>query len=213
MIREHRRAAGWALAAGGTGFVIAEAGVAGRAVSREWFVLAYALAAATLTIFFVERDGFHVAREIRRHPLRTALATTIATALALASVMAQPGGGRAHGTRLLFEIVWSGIVYGAADGALLTVVPMAAFGEMRASRWTSNVLALVASVAVFTLYHLGFPEFRNATLLGPIASSVIFGVAYLACRNPIAPVLAHVAMHVAAVLHGPAGTLQLPPHY
>jgi membrane protease YdiL (CAAX protease family) len=66
---------------------------------------------------------------------------------------------------------------------------------------------------VFVVYHLGFPEFRGAAIFAPIVAGLVFGAAYLTSRNPVAPTLAHAAMHIAAVLHGPAGTVQLPPHY
>jgi membrane protease YdiL (CAAX protease family) len=72
---------------------------------------------------------------------------------------------------------------------------------------------MLVSIAVFVVYHLGFPEFRGVAVAGPIVAGVFFGTAYLTTRNPLVPILAHVAMHVAAVLHGPAGTAQLPPHY
>jgi hypothetical protein len=40
----------------------------------------------------------------------------------------------------------------------------------------------------------------------------IMTLSYLASGSPIAPMLSHVVMHIAAVLHGMATTVQLPPH-
>jgi hypothetical protein len=37
--------------------------------------------------------------------------------------------------------------------------------------------------------------------------------AYLLSGSALAPLSAHVVMHLAAVLHGAATTVQLPPHY
>jgi hypothetical protein len=41
----------------------------------------------------------------------------------------------------------------------------------------------------------------------------VMSLAYLLTRNPVAPVLSHMAMHVAAVLFGLYTAVQLPPHY
>jgi hypothetical protein len=38
-------------------------------------------------------------------------------------------------------------------------------------------------------------------------------LAYIVTGNPIAAVISHVAMHIAAVLHGVETVMQLPPHY
>jgi membrane protease YdiL (CAAX protease family) len=74
-------------------------------------------------------------------------------------------------------------------------------------------MALLASAVVTALYHLGFAEYRGAQVLQPVLGNSIITLAYLLSGNPLAPILAHVMMHGAAVLHGPETTLQLPPHY
>ena len=38
-------------------------------------------------------------------------------------------------------------------------------------------------------------------------------LAYLVSGNPLAAVLSHMAMHIAAVLQGADSVIQLPPHY
>ena len=184
------------------------------ALPREVFVLAYALVAAALTVMFVQMQGIELGAAARRYPMRALVVTAVAGGLAVASVLAQPGAPRAHGSRLAFELIWDGAIYGAVDGVLLTVIPMS--DVLRASgerRWTADAIALASSLVVFVVYHLGFPEFRGTAIAGPVVAGVLFGVAYLVARNPLVPIVAHVAMHVAAVLHGPAGTMQLPPHY
>lgn len=50
-------------------------------------------------------------------------------------------------------------------------------------------------------------------MAGPILGNAILTAAYLLTRNPLSTTLAHVAMHVASVLHGMETTIQLPPHY
>jgi len=41
----------------------------------------------------------------------------------------------------------------------------------------------------------------------------IMSLVYLITGNPLTPVLGHIAMHIAAVLHGINSVSQLPPHY
>lgn len=174
------------------------------ALSRELFLLPYVLSACVLGLVFAGRQHVDVAAAVTRNPMLTAGVTLVAAALMITTVMLQPGAPTAHGVRLAFEIAWDGVAYGAVDGLLLTVIPMAAVARARATggRMT-NFLAFVASVFVFIVYHLGFAEFRSSALVAPVVASVVFGSTYLACRNPLAPITAHAAMHVAAVLHGP----------
>ena len=83
--------------------------------------------------------------------------------------------------------------------------------------WTKRaeiaLFALFASLAVTAAYHLGYPEFRGPQILGPLIGNGILTGAYLVTGSPLAAVLPHLAMHVAAVLHGMESTMQLPPHY
>jgi len=58
-----------------------------------------------------------------------------------------------------------------------------------------------------------FPEFRSPSLVVPLIGNTVVGLAYLLTRSPKAPMGAHIAMRVAAVLHGPDPTVPQPPHY
>lgn len=57
------------------------------------------------------------------------------------------------------------------------------------------------------------PECRGPALMAPLIGNAIITLSYLATGNPIATVLSHVVMHCAAVVHGMATIVQLPPHY
>lgn len=180
---------------------------------RALFLVPYVAAACVLSSVFVRRH-LQLASVIGRNPLRTAVTTLITAVLMIATVLLQPGAAPSTGVRLMAEIVWDGLAYGAADGLLLTVLPMAAVTHTRGtSGRVTDALALVASMFVYIVYHLGFREFRGPGLVAPFIASLVFGAAFLVARNPLAPIVSHAAMHVVAVLHGPAGTLQLPPHF
>jgi hypothetical protein len=125
------------------------------------------------------------------------------------------------GSALVGSLAWLGLVYGALDAVLLSVVPVLAVYGSRppealssaAARIQWGALSLLASLAVTASYHLGFAEFRGPNLVQPLIGNGIVTLAYLLAGNPLAPILAHVIMHGAAVLHGAASTTQLPPHY
>jgi hypothetical protein len=50
-------------------------------------------------------------------------------------------------------------------------------------------------------------------MVSVVIGNVIITSSYLLTGSPLAAVVTHVIMHVAAVLHGMETTLQLPPHY
>jgi hypothetical protein len=107
------------------------------------------------------------------------------------------------------------------DSLLLTVLPvLAAWQAFTLLNWTTNwqgrilvgIIAVLASVLVTTAYHLGFPEYRGKRLFGPVIGNTAMTLGFLITSNPLAAILSHIAMHIAAILHGPASVIQLPPH-
>lgn len=137
-------------------------------------------------------------------------------------VLRQPASSRPQGWDLAFDVFWQGIAYGAADALLLTVLPMHAAFQARfkpghnltwGGRLLTALIAVLASIFVTAAYHLGYVEFRGPQLINPLIGNAIISCSYVLSANPIAPVVAHVAMHIAAVLNGAETTTQLPPHY
>lgn len=112
--------------------------------------------------------------------------------------------------------VWEGGVYGAAEGLLLSVLPVIAAWQMfHALEWTEGwrawiavPAAIVASVVVIVTHHLGYPEYRGRAMIFAIAGCGVLSVAYLATANPIAAVGGHIILHLAIIRRG----AELPPH-
>ncbi len=111
----------------------------------------------------------------------------------------------------------AGLVAGALVGAILarTVLsqpsssrPVGA-GLASALLWDGALHGVIDTAA----YHFGFAEFRGPALIAPLIGNAIITLSYLATGSPIAAVLSHAVMHGAAVLHGMATTVQLPPQY
>lgn len=127
-----------------------------------------------------------------------------------------------HGVRFAAAIVWRGVVYGAADGVLLSVFPIlavvAAFSSRplreRSKRALAGIgaLALAVSLLFTAVYHLGYPDFRGEKLRKPLAGDAIWSAPTLVTLSPIGAPLAHIGLHVGAVVHAYETDTFLPPH-
>lgn len=127
-----------------------------------------------------------------------------------------------HGLRFVAAIVWRGVVYGAADGVLLSAFPIlavvAAFSSRplreRSRRALASIgaLALVASLVFTGVYHLGYRDFRGDKLRKPLIGDVVWSAPTLATLSPIGAPVAHIGLHVGAVVHSYDTDTFLPPH-
>lgn len=124
---------------------------------------------------------------------------------------------RPVGPRLVGALLWEGVVYGAAEALLLSVLPaLMAWQALTALGWTqswigavlSGLVALVASLLVIVVHHLGYREFRGPLVGVAALTCGILSLAYLLTMNPLSAVGGHIIMHSGAVLRG----VELPPH-
>jgi hypothetical protein len=188
---------------------------------RGVFVLGYAVIACALFVAYAISQHVNLLTQVRRRWIAGAVGGLVIGLLLVRQVLGQPASARSAGLALAGDVVWYGVVYGIVDALLLSVIPVLALYGARPSselargaarlRWA--VVALIGSVLVTSAYHLGFVEFRGPRLVQPIIGTSVITLAYLLTGNPLAAIISHVLMHVAAVLHGMATTAQLPPHY
>lgn len=212
----------WLLAAALFGWAMA-AVFAGRLhLARPLFLVPYVLLTAIFLAGYVRWGGFDWRSHLVNHWGWGVVGALAAGSFVVVNVLQQPGTPMPQGAALIFNLLWLGLVYGLVDGLLLSVMPIVATWQAAkllgwTAGWpgklTAGVLALVASLVVIAAYHLGFPEFQSVAVLLPIFGVGVMSVAYLLSRNPLAPVLSHIAMHTAAVLFGLYTAVQLPPHY
>ena len=209
----------WIIAAAAIGFASSAVFSSLLRLERAPFVFAYALAVGAFGATYLRLARVDPVAECRRRPLLGMLAGLALGLVLLLGVAGQPGGPAPRGTALVAALGWYAGVYGVADAMLLTVIPVLAVrGDASASGtgWRGawrGVAAMAASLLVTALYHFGFEEFRGMTLIQPLIGNAIVTAGYLMTRNPMTPLLAHVIMHGAAVVHGMESTAQLPPHY
>lgn len=178
--------------------------------------------AGAFVAVYLNSSAINLSTILRRNWVLTLVFTLLAGGFLVMNVLSQDSSPRSKGAQLIIDVIWQGGVYGALDALLLSVVPVLVVwqsfqAQEQALSWTQKialgVLALGASALVTAAYHWGYPEFRGKEVIKPVFGVAISTLAYLITGNPIASIGSHMMMHIAAVLHGPATTIQLPPHY
>jgi hypothetical protein len=181
---------------------------------RRWFLIPYALGTGGLLAAYVAVTGLDVAHLVQHNLIPGLVGGIVTGAILVINVLPQPSSDRGSG----FDLLWAGIIYGVVDGLLLTVMPVVAiwqaFGPSQSvvAQVGIAILGLLGSIYVTAAYHLGYPEFRGPRVGMAVAGDSIITLAVLLTGNPLAAILSNAMMHVAAVLHGPETTIQLPPH-
>ncbi len=204
------------------GFLVPAVFVGGLQLPRAWYLILYFAAVGGVGYGYVRWSGVDVRKLVRDHWITGLAVGAVVSVFTVNTVLMQPSSPAPQGLDLAFNVGWLGIAYGVVDGLFLSVFPVYATWKALGTRgWTNRwggriaaaALAILASMFVILVYHLGYPECR-----GPQVGQIVVGVAlqsvgYLIARSPIAPVLSHAAMHVAAVVYGLNTVSQLPPHY
>jgi hypothetical protein len=158
---------------------------------------------------------------LRRWPWAVGLGLAVAAVLALMVLRTEDTTARPDGLALVGAVLWRGLLYGLADGLLLSAFPIlvvfAAFDGSRPLRsWPGRigvgVVALLASLAVTATYHVGYSDFRSAEVRKPVAGDVVWSMPTLLTLNPIGAPIAHAGLHTSAVLHSYGTEVYLPPH-
>jgi hypothetical protein len=205
----------WVLGAGVFGFAVAALFGGALRLPRRWYLLPYVLAVGGFLGAYALNTGLNVPGLLLRNPVWGVVGGVLVGAFLVRNVLSQPASEGGSG----LDVLWAGLVYGVFDALLLSVMPTAAMwaafgmGSGPLARIGVGALALIASVYVTAAYHLGYPEFRGRSVWLAVMGNAIITLGLLLTGSPLAAILSHTAMHVAAVLHGPETAIQLPPHY
>ena len=185
----------------------------------DLYYLVYFTIVAGFFAAYVKRTELELREWLFRRLAAGLLLGVIVGALLAANVMSRPPTEPLTGGLFWWALLWRGLVYGMADGLLLLAFPWIvawrAFGAEEAglrSKLAASGVGWVGVLAVTTAYHLGYGDFRSSKILQPNVGSAIGAVATLATASPVASPIAHVFLHVAAVVHTPHTDLYLPPH-
>ena len=191
-------------------------------LQRDLYYAVYDAAAVGLFVAWA-RDTRQPLREMvaRRWRLAVGLGVVFAVISVFIAARAEDGAAHPGGAEFLAALGWRGVVYGAADGLLLSAFPIllvfAALRDSRLRRRAGGIVAvgavaMFASLAMTAVYHAGYSDFRSDKLRKPVTGDVIWSVPTLATLNPLGAPLAHVGLHVGAVAHNYDTDLFLPPH-
>jgi len=191
-------------------------------LQRDLYYGIYAAAVAGLFVAWA-RDTRQPLREMlaRRWRLAAGLGVVFAAISAFVATRAEDGSGHPDGIEFVAALCWRGIVYGAADGLLLSAFPiLLVFAALKNSRLRERAggliavgaIAVVASLTMTAVYHAGYDDFRSDKLRKPVTGDLIWSVPTLATLNPLGAPIAHVGLHVGAVAHNYDTDLFLPPH-
>lgn len=191
-------------------------------LNRDVFYGVYALVVAALFAGWARSTGYDLVAAVRRRwLLAVGLGILCGGLLAMMVVRTEAATARPDGINLLGALAWRGVLYGATDGLLLSVFPIlvvfAAFaGRSLIQRLPGKIavgaIALLASLALTAVYHAGYSDFRSGKLSKPITGDAIWSIPTLVTLNPIGAPIAHVGLHVSAVLHSYQTDTFLPPH-
>jgi hypothetical protein len=189
---------------------------------RDLYYAVYVIAVAGYFGLWVRATGQSFGEMIRRRwVLALVLGLAVAGLLVLVVLRTEDATARPEGLELIGAVVWRGILYGLADGLLLSAFPiLAVFAVFAGTGLRRRVMgtiaiglvALVASLAMTAVYHAGYSDFRSEKLRKPVAGDVVWSVPTLATLNPIGAPIAHAGLHTAAVLHSYETDTYLPPH-
>ena len=188
---------------------------------RDVYYAVYGAFAVGLFAAWARATGQQLTEMLRRRWLAAVVLGLAFAGVMAAVVLTGDAGPRPEGLELAGAIVWRGIAYGLADGLLLSAFPIlvvfAAFASAPLrrrllGRVAIGLAALVASLGMTALYHAGYADFRSEKLRKPVAGDVLWSIPTLVTLNPIGAPIAHVGLHVTAVLHDYETDLYLPPH-
>jgi hypothetical protein len=189
---------------------------------RNVYLIPYVVLMGAFLYSYVRWAEVDLRQHVREHRLWGLFAGVLLSIFTVQTVLMQPRSPMPQGGELLLALAWLGVIYGAMDGLLLSVLPVYAtrqactllgWTERWPGRLAAAVLALLASMLVIGAYHLGYPEFRGPQVLLIMAGVGVQTLGYIVTHSPIAPLISHIAMHVTAVLYGLQTVSQLPPHY
>ena len=192
-------------------------------LQRDLYYGVYVAAVAGLFLGW-SRDTGQSLREmcVRRWRLALVLGLAAAGAMAFLATRQDVSGPHPVGLNFLGSVAWRGVVYGAADGLLLSAFPiLLVFAALKNSKlrrragglFAVGAVAIVASMGMTAVYHAGYGDFRSSKISKPLTGDLVWSIPTLATLNPIGAPIAHIGLHDGALLHNYNSNLFLPPHH
>jgi hypothetical protein len=212
----------WILSASLLGFGVAAIFAGWLKLPRNLYLLVYIPLVAAFLILFAISNNINIKELLTHNWLWGIAGALVAGAFVIRNVYSQPASKRSSGFALFLDITWTGLAYGLTDALLLSILPVLAIkialtNPVWIETWYGKtgigIIGLFASFFVTTVYHLGYSEFSGKKVIWPNVGNGVLSLAFIITMNPLAAILPHMAMHIAAMIHGKDTTGQVPPHY
>jgi hypothetical protein len=184
-------------------------------VSRTPYVAILTLTTLALAAGYLAWSGTSVADFVMAGWGWGVFGGLVTAALVAPLVRRLPSGPRPEGGALVGRFLWEGVVYGTAEAILLATLPVLAVWQAAdALGWTdsawlkagSGALAVVGALFVIAVHHFGYREFRaraaRKMLSGALVGCGIQALAFILTGNVLAPVVAHIVLHLQLTLRG-----------
>ncbi len=118
----------------------------------------------------------------------------------------RPITGRQRTTAL----AWEGVVYGVAEGVLLSALPPFMMWQVVHSLGWSGAagdlaqwaLPLLATALVVIVHHLGYWNYRNRVLVPVTLALTVLAAGFLLTASWLTPAVAHIVLHATLVVRG-----------
>ena len=202
------------------GFAIPAVLSAGLQWPRSLYLAPYSVVMGGLVLAYLYAVGFRFS-ELAKNWIVGLLVAAAASIYIVFNLASYPRSAPPEGLDLLVSFIWIGVVYGAVDALVLNVFPVIATRGLALAQvrqtWVKlairGIAALIVSLIITLIYHVGYAEFRGPAVLAPLLGNLVITATYVVTGSPLAPIVAHVAMHVASVWLGMETLPTLPPHY
>jgi hypothetical protein len=190
-------------------------------VARDVYYAIYSLSVFALFATWIRASRLNVREFFARNWKWAVTLGLIAGGVLAAIVFKDTGTSNPGGATFGAEILWRGVVYGAADGILLGTFPvLAVFAAIPFKRGREHLLrtlatgalALVMAFGFTAVYHAGYSDFRSGKIGTPLRGTAMWSLPTLLTLNPLGAPIAHIGLHVSAVIHSYQTDTFLPPH-
>lgn len=206
----------WLVAVAVASFAVSEFVATRYQVGRRPYIGVLTAVTAVLAVGYVAWSGLDAVELLTTNWGWGIVAALLVPAILGVPIARRPVAHRGAGSSLAVAVLWESVVYGIAEGVLLSTLPVLITWQLvhgldwsgaagTVAQWT---LPIVASIAVIVVHHLGYWEYRNRELRPISLACGLLSLGYLVTGSPIAPTLGHVLLHGSLLRHGE----ELPPH-
>jgi hypothetical protein len=200
----------WLLFLTGAAFGVAWLSGTRLHIRKPWYIALLASMTAVFAVGYVAWLGVGIRHALTARWGWGLLTATIVGALLIGPAAHQPIDRPLRGRQRSLALVWEGLVYGVAEGVLLSALPpFMAWQLVQALGWNGAFgafarwgLPVLAAATVIVIHHLGYWNCRNRILVPITLALSVLTASFLLTGSWLAPALAHVVLHTTLVVRG-----------